>query len=29
MEVKIEKLDNVYKYIGNLFDTYIIIQMKL
>lgn len=27
-ETKIEKLDNVYKYIGNLFDTYIIIQMK-
>lgn len=27
-ETKIEKVDNVYKYIGNLFDTYIIIQMK-
>ena len=25
---QIEKIDNVYKYIGNLFDTYIIIQMK-
>lgn len=27
-DTKIEKIDNVYKYIGNLFDTYIIIQMK-
>ena len=25
---QMEKIDNVYKYIGNLFDTYIIIQMK-
>ena len=27
-ETQIEKVENVYKYIGNLFDTYIIIQMK-
>ena len=27
-DTQIEKIDNVYKYIGNLFDTYIIIQMK-
>lgn len=27
-ETKIDKVDSVYKYIGNLFDTYIIIQMK-
>lgn len=27
-ETKIEKTENVYKYVGNLFDTYIIIQMK-
>lgn len=27
-ETKIEKVDNVYKYVGHLFDTYIIIQMK-
>ena len=27
-QTQIEKVENVYKYIGNLFDTYIIIQMK-
>ena len=27
-ETQIDKIDNVYKYIGNIFDTYIIIQMK-
>ncbi len=27
-ETKIDKVDNVYKYVGHLFDTYIIIQMK-
>ena len=27
-ETQIEKVENVYKYIVNLFDTYIIIQMK-
>lgn len=27
-ETQVEKMDNVYEYIGNVFDTYIIIRMK-
>lgn len=27
-ETQVEKVDNVYEYIGNVFDTYIIIRMK-